>query len=187
MISESDVHMDILSAIAAIASCVTAIATAVTVIVAIRQFKRTLEENQKQIENERLNLIKNEALGVDAWIVLPKDQMRGQHSFVIHNETQGCLRNVEVALEWKSYYDATNDSCRIKLLPPGYWIISRNFDNDISSSWKFPAQISNQQLSIEYSPKYLDDSKHVLKEIWFTDRFGINWTLELSTRKLDKR
>lgn len=54
--------MDVLSWIAAIASCVTAIAIVVTVIVAMRQFKHSLVEDQKQIEIERLNTIKDEAL-----------------------------------------------------------------------------------------------------------------------------
>ena len=177
--------MDALSWIAAMASCVTAIATAVTVIVAMRQFKHSLAENQKQIEIERLNAIKDEALYVDAWIVLPKEGT-GKHKIVLKNETNGCLRDIEVKIKWKGYSETcySTEPLRIRTLPPGYWIVSKNYDPSCSKVWEYPEAITKVDLDSRYVPRFSKDENHVLEEISFKDMHGLKWLLDFRTREL---
>lgn len=177
--------MDIFSYVAAIASCVTAIATAVTVIVAIRQFNKTL----KHAEEEHELLLKENAALLDARIVVSKDSNSQQHHILIENNTNAAVYDVEIETIWLENTikgECVEKSCSYKTIPKGAWIISRNFDGSQSYFWKFPQSITDIDLNAKYEPRFLNDRFHIVKNISFSDSFGSRWKKDLDTRCISK-
>ncbi len=168
--------MDIITCITAVASCVTAIATAVTVIVAIKQFKKTLSENNRYRLEERAIHLKDNASLVDAWVVIRSRADSNEHFMVIDNASDASIHNVEIEYDWKTGRNGCVEGSKpieLKLLPRGLWIISKSYGS--SYGWNFPKAILRSTLDEEYEPRFKEDRSHIVKSISFTDAHEGRW------------
>lgn len=175
--------MDILTCLTAVASCITAIATAVTVLVAIKQFKKTLLESERQRKEDRVMYLKDNASLVDIWIALKKDAESKQHFIVIQNDSDSSVRNLEINCVWKNR-ETDCDVSHIKLdfLPKGIWCISRNYKD--AYDWEFPISISANKLSEEYEPRFRACEDHKICSYTFYDAHENRWKRDCDSRMI---
>ena len=180
--------MDIVSCITAVASCITAIATAVTVLVAIHQFKKTLIENRNHWEEERYLRLKDKACLVDVWIAVRLDSESNEHVFIIENNSDAAVRDIELDCTWRKNEnsEAVRGLPPLQLIPKGTWVISRNYDENAKYDWNFPKSVSRDELNKNYGPRFIKDKNHCLKSFQFTDVYETRWKREGDLNSLTK-
>lgn len=166
--------MDILTCITALASCITAIATAITVFVAIKQFKKTLLENERQRKEDRILCLKDNASLVDIWIALKKDSKSNEHFIIIQNNSDSSVRNLKINCTWKNQETACDDlGIVLDFLPKGIWYISKNYTDGYE--WNFPVSISSDELLKEYEPRFRASEDHKISSYTFCDAHENKW------------
>lgn len=169
--------MDILTCITVTASCVTALATAFTVIIAVHQFKVTLEENERTRQREREQYLEDNASLIDVWVACTKDENSKEHHVVIDNSSEASIRNLQINCIWNNTtLDDDNSPIEVRLLPKGFWIVSRNYKE--GHPWDFPESISIDALKERYAPRFSKDEDHIIKSYFFDDVHGKSWGVD---------
>ena len=83
--------------IGSVANFLAVVVEIAAIIVAIYQFKKTVDGDAKARREEAEAKIKNEAFCVDAWIAVSRQDTRKKY-LVVRNETAGTIRSISLAI-----------------------------------------------------------------------------------------
>lgn len=160
--------------IGSVANFLAVVVEIIAIIVAIYQFKKTVDSDAKARKEEAEARIKNEAFCVDAWIAVLCQDTR-KTCLVVRNETAGAIRSISLTIvQDGKIKNAPGTREPWSMIPKGSWVIEESQENR-NYDWGFPKFIPESELNDKCPPLFTKQEANRVKAIKFTDIYGNEW------------